>query len=246
MIGASVPTDDDLKNYNNPNNVNPQPPQAESVAVAEEEKVSVTADGQNITFKDGILTIKKAYDLSADADGNKYFAGLKLGDASGWFDPAQLAVLLEDSDRIQLSKSFSVSSSLVHNCNRERFLEVALGRVASPLYLDCLGSCRLSGLRCLRETCRSRSGTYCARPARASGGTRALPVDLHFQGLLEVLTRLASGPLYLEALRFLIHRKDVVGHADKAFDLNKTSAEGGAKDLQFYGLKMNPSESNRQ
>ena len=49
----------------------------------------MTADGQNITFENGTLTISKAYDLSADADGSKYFAGLKLGDAGGWFDPAQ-------------------------------------------------------------------------------------------------------------------------------------------------------------
>ena len=83
MIGASVPTDDDLKNYNDPNNVNPKPPQAESVAVAEEEKVSVTADGQNITFKDGILTINKAYDLTGE-DGQKYFSGVQL--AGGWFN----------------------------------------------------------------------------------------------------------------------------------------------------------------
>ena len=50
-----------------------------------------TADGQNITFENGTLTISKAYDLSANADGNKYFSGLKLGDKSGWFDPDQFS-----------------------------------------------------------------------------------------------------------------------------------------------------------
>ena len=89
MIGASVPTDGDLSSETDSSNVNPEGPQAGSVAAAEEKPVQVTADGQSITFENGTLTISKAYDLSADADGNKYFAGLKLGDASGWFDPAQ-------------------------------------------------------------------------------------------------------------------------------------------------------------
>ena len=89
MIGASVPTDGDLSSETDDSDVNPEGPQAESVAAAEEKPVQVTADGQNITFENGTLTISKAYDLSADGDGNKYFAGLKLGDESGWFDPAQ-------------------------------------------------------------------------------------------------------------------------------------------------------------
>ena len=87
MIGASVPTDGDLSNSANENNVNPEAPGAESLAATEGAKVNVTADGQSITFENGTLTISKAYDLSADADGNKYFAGLKLGDANGWFNP---------------------------------------------------------------------------------------------------------------------------------------------------------------
>ena len=87
MIGASVPTDGDLSNSANDSNVNSEAPEAESLAATEGAKVNVTADGQSITFENGTLTISKAYDLSADADGNKYFAGLKLGDANGWFNP---------------------------------------------------------------------------------------------------------------------------------------------------------------
>lgn len=89
MIGASVPTDGDLSSETDGSNVNPEDPQAGSVAAAEEKPVQVTADGQSITFENGTLTISKAYDLSADADGNKYFAGLKLGDANGWFNPKE-------------------------------------------------------------------------------------------------------------------------------------------------------------
>ena len=89
MIGASVPKDGDLSNSANEDNVNPEAPETESLAATEGTKVNVTADGQSITFKNGTLTISKAYNLSAGADGDKYFAGLKLGDANGWFDPKE-------------------------------------------------------------------------------------------------------------------------------------------------------------